>query len=35
LGTAATGHGRIYLVTDFVEKINTPHFVENYDRDLQ
>ena len=35
MGTAVTGHGRLYLVTDFVEKIKDPHFVESYDRDIK
>lgn len=35
MGTAVTGHGRLYLVTDFVEKLKDPHFVESYDRDIQ
>jgi len=35
MGTAVTGHGRLYLVTDFVEKLKDPHYIESYDRDLQ
>ena len=30
MGTASSGHGRHYLVSDFVKKANDAHFMESF-----
>ena len=30
LGTAQTGHGRHFLVSEFIKKANDPHFTEAF-----
>ena len=32
LGTAESGHGRQFLITDFQKSVKKPHFSDNYER---
>ena len=34
LGTATTGHGRQFLITEFKKNLNSPHFSPNYNSNL-
>ena len=35
LGTAETGHGRRYIITDFYQKFHTPQVSETFESDLK
>ena len=35
LGTAESGHGRQFLITDFQKNIKNPHFSNNYDNTIK
>ena len=35
LGTASSGHGRQYLVSDFIKRANDPHYTESFKQKLQ
>ena len=35
LGTAESGHGRQFLITDFQKNVKNPHFSDNYDSTMK